>query len=341
MVVGVDAAGDGTIDVRGTQRLRFAVAGVYRAEIDASGNLGLGVTPSYRLHAVAATTYVSYLRNSVTATGVVLGGDASGGIVSSDSTATPLQLQIGGVTKATLDAAGNVLVGTQSAPSAGKMRVAAVSSGATLQLERTTTSAGSGFLGADSGNALNVFDSSINQRFYVTQGGACYNTTGTYGTISDLKLKDGIVDASPKLAKLLQVRIVNYTLKNDPNKLKQLGVVAQELELISPGLISETADFETITKTREVRVPEVPAVFDDEGNEVSAAVEATTRTEEYTEQLPTGTTTKTVKYSVFVPMLIKGLQEQHAIVEALQNQLDAQNTAMQLMADRLAALESK
>lgn len=42
MLVGVDAAGDGTIDLRGTQRLRISVAGAYRAEIDSSGNLTPG-----------------------------------------------------------------------------------------------------------------------------------------------------------------------------------------------------------------------------------------------------------------------------------------------------------
>lgn len=51
MLVGVDAAGDGTIDVRGTQRLRFAVAGAYRAEIDSSGNLAGGGDECTQAHA--------------------------------------------------------------------------------------------------------------------------------------------------------------------------------------------------------------------------------------------------------------------------------------------------
>jgi len=38
-----------------------------------------------------------------------------------------------------------------------------------------------------------------------------------------------------------------------------------------------------------------------------------------------GTTTKSVKYSVFVPMLIKAVQEQQAIIAQLKSRLDAAN----------------
>jgi hypothetical protein len=36
-----------------------------------------------------------------------------------------------------------------------------------------------------------------------------------------------------------------------------------------------------------------------------------------------GTTTKSVKYSVFVPMLIKAMQEQQAIIESLTARVSA------------------
>ena len=35
-----------------------------------------------------------------------------------------------------------------------------------------------------------------------------------------------------------------------------------------------------------------------------------------------GTTTKTVKYSVFVPMLIKAIQEQQTQIDALQSEIN-------------------
>jgi hypothetical protein len=109
--------------------------------------------------------------------------------------------------------------------------------------------------------------------------GNLQNANNSYGAISDIKLKENIVDASPKLDKLMQVKIRNYNLKGDYEQHKQLGVVAQELETVFPSLVEETAD------------------KDIEGNDL-------------------GTTTKSVKYSVFVPMLIKAIQELKAEFDA-------------------------
>jgi hypothetical protein len=125
-------------------------------------------------------------------------------------------------------------------------------------------------------------------KFIVQDSGNVQNTNNSYGAISDIKLKENITDATPKLAQLNQVRIVNYNLIGDTNK--QLGVIAQELEQVFPSMIDEEVD------------------RDSEGNDL-------------------GTTTKSVKYSVFVPMLIKAIQEQQAIIQSL--------------TDRVAQLEAK
>ena len=122
--------------------------------------------------------------------------------------------------------------------------------------------------------------------FQILGNGNAQNTNNSYGALSDVKLKENIVDASPKLADLMQVKVRNYNLIGDTTK--QLGVVAQELETVFPAMVSETTD------------------KDAEGNDL-------------------GTTTKAVKYSVFVPMLIKAMQEQQAIIESLKARLDAAN----------------
>jgi hypothetical protein len=118
-----------------------------------------------------------------------------------------------------------------------------------------------------------------NDRFYVRTSGNVQNSNNSYGAISDIKLKENIVDASPKLEKLNQVRVVNYNLIGDEQK--QIGVIAQELESIFPSMVEEMVD------------------RDKEGKDL-------------------GTTTKSVKYSVFVPMLIKAIQEQQALITQLQ-----------------------
>ena len=84
----------------------------------------------------------------------------------------------------------------------------------------------------------------------------------------------------------MRVQVRNYNLIGQTQK--QIGVVAQELEQIFPSMIKES--------------PEV----DDDGQE-------------------TGETRKSVKYSVFVPMLIKAIQEQQTTISALEariNQLE-------------------
>jgi hypothetical protein len=116
-------------------------------------------------------------------------------------------------------------------------------------------------------------------RLQVYSNGNVVNTNGSYGAISDVKLKENIVDTTPKLDDLLKVKVRNYNLKSDPDH-KQIGVIAQELETVFPAMIDESPD------------------KDAEGNDL-------------------GTTTKSVKYSVFVPMLIKAIQEQQAIIEQL------------------------
>jgi hypothetical protein len=124
--------------------------------------------------------------------------------------------------------------------------------------------------------------------FQVLASGNAQNTNNSYGAISDVKLKENIVDATPKLADLMQVKVRHYNFKSDETKAKQIGVVAQELEQVFPSMIEQTVD------------------CDLQGNDL-------------------GTKTKAVKYSVFVPMLIKAIQEQQAIIESLKARLDAAN----------------
>jgi hypothetical protein len=123
-------------------------------------------------------------------------------------------------------------------------------------------------------------DGSGLNKLLIADSGNVTNTNGSYGAFSDIKLKENIVDATPKLEDLLKVKIRNYNLIGDTQK--QIGVVAQELEEIFPSLIEESID------------------KDEEANDL-------------------GTTTKSVKYSVFVPILIKAIQELSAKVTALEN----------------------
>lgn len=167
------------------------------------------------------------------------------------------------------------------------------------------------FLSASPNNSANVFFEcydSTESKFIVYSNGNAVNRNNSYGAISDAKLKENVVDASPKLDDLMQVQVRNFNYIGDDKK--QLGVVAQELEQVFPSMIDESPDYE------EVEVPQL----DHNGQEVLDENGEVVMTKE---RVDLGTVTKSVKYSVFVPMLIKAIQELNAKVESLEAQLNA------------------
>jgi hypothetical protein len=107
------------------------------------------------------------------------------------------------------------------------------------------------------------------------------SATNTYGGTSDLKLKQDIVDASNQWEDVKAFKFKKYRFKSNPNGALQLGVIAQELEENSPGLVYETRD------------------EDDEGNDL-------------------GTVTKNVKYSILYMKAVVALQEAMTRIEKLE-----------------------
>ena len=147
------------------------------------------------------------------------------------------------------------------------------------------TGSGPGIISMRNG-ATSITDGT--QVFSVRADGDCENTNNSYGALSDIKLKENIIDASSQWddLKAIQVRKYNFKEETKYGTHTQLGVVAQEVELISPGLVSETPD------------------FDEEGNDL-------------------GTTTKSVNYSVLYMKAVKALQEAMDRIETLETKVAA------------------
>ena len=62
---------------------------------------------------------------------------------------------------------------------------------------------------------------------------------GSLVPTSDQSLKENIADAKSQWGDVKAIKLRNYTWINSPEKGKMLGVIAQEVEQISPGLVSE------------------------------------------------------------------------------------------------------
>jgi hypothetical protein len=116
--------------------------------------------------------------------------------------------------------------------------------------------------------------------FEVRGNGDVKNTNNSYGAVSDIKLKENIVDANSQWDDLKSLRVRNYNFKKGPTH-AQIGLIAQEVELISPGLVNESPD------------------RDEDGNDL-------------------GTVTKSVNYSVLYMKAVKALQEAMERIETLE-----------------------
>jgi hypothetical protein len=135
------------------------------------------------------------------------------------------------------------------------------------------------FVGAHSSTGVRTGTNS----FVVFSNGNVQNTNNSYGSLSDIKLKENIIDAKSQWDDLKALQVRNYNLKEGQTH-RQIGLIAQEAELVSPGLVFESPD------------------RDPEGNDL-------------------GTVTKSVNYSVLYMKAVKALQEAMERIEQLEQRL--------------------
>ena len=136
-----------------------------------------------------------------------------------------------------------------------------------------------------------------NDCVWIYEDGDLRNNNNSYGQQSDIKLKENVVDAGSQWddIKNLKVRKFNFKASTGFDTHTQIGLIAQEAELVSPGLVKEVKDR---VKTEEV-------------SEVDGSTS-------YKESLSETEKTKHVMYSVLYMKAIKALQEAMTRIETLE-----------------------
>jgi hypothetical protein len=281
-------------------KLSIVTGGADRVTVDASGNVGIGVTSvEANLH-VEDTPNCNLQITSATSgrSRILLGdpGNTNVGRIQYDNSSNSLSFDTDDGTRLTILSDGKCGIGTTTPTErlhvAGNIETTGnifnaspaigtsgfnLRNGASHQLGRDT---------ADGNDVLEVFGGSGEAR--VKGDGDLQNTNNSYGAISDSKLKENIVDAGSQWDDIKDVRVRNYNFKSSTGygTHTQIGVIAQEIETVSPGLVKESND------------------EDADGNSL-------------------GTTTKTVSYSVLYMKAIKALQEAMDRIETLEAKVAA------------------
>ena len=154
-------------------------------------------------------------------------------------------------------------------------------------------------------------------RFEVKTDGDVINHDNSYGQVSDERIKENITNANSQWDDLKNIRVVNFERKDDiaqygNGKKVQIGVIAQEIEKVSPGLVKEeepsandikmSSEFGTLYEDGDT-IPEDKNIGD---------IKTTT-----------GEKVKKVSYSVLYMKAIKALQEAMAKIETLETKVKA------------------
>jgi hypothetical protein len=300
--------------------IAFSEGGVESMRLNASGNLGLGATPSAWPSGQGAMQFKDGGLNAWSL-GIVNGYlysnayyDGSNNRYINNGTACSYSINNGSGIHAwfnapsgtagnaitftqamTLDSSGNLLVGTTNT-SANPTGFSAVQySGGTYTRIAHNSSAGS-----SDGYIQFFYDST--QIGSVAQNGT---STVQYLTSSDYRLKKDIQPITGALEKISSLNPVAYKWITDDSEGE--GFIAHELAEVCPHAVNGEKD---ATRMEQYEIsPAVPATFDEEGNELTAAVEAVMGEREVPSY-------QGIDTSFLVATLTAAIQELKAIVDA-------------------------
>jgi hypothetical protein len=241
--VGLNVGSGKTLTVAGTLTVTGAAS-----TIDATA-IGATTPDTGAFTTISATGVTTVQAGTAAAPAITTSGDTNTGIFF--PSADTIAFTEGGVEAMRIDSAGSVLIGNT------------VDLKAPLTVNKAPLSSAYGQIAAvslassDVGNAgisVTKYDnvtttSQIFGRFLVNQGGAGsgqINANGAnaaaFGSYSDSRLKQNIVDLPSQLANIMALRPVEYDYIESEGGGHQIGFVAQEVQAIYPDLVGERED---------------------------------------------------------------------------------------------------
>jgi len=147
----------------------------------------------------------------------------------------------------------------------------------------------------------------VANRFFILSDGDVKNHDNSYGQVSDERIKQNIKDANSQWDDIKALKVRNFERKDDvavygEGKKVQIGLIAQECEAVSPGLVKESEPM---------------------AEDIKMSSEFGTLNEDGTIKTTTGEKVKGISYSVLYMKAIKALQEAMAKIETLETKVKA------------------
>jgi hypothetical protein len=193
-----------------------------------------------------------------------------------------------------------------------------------------------------SDNQFYVAQDSGTTRFKVNSDGDVQNHDNSYGALSDERIKQDIRDSNSQWNDIKAIKVRNFKKKDDvrqygDNAWEQIGVVAQELETVSPKLIRHNnpnasdilsdSSFGTLWTADDAETQDA-VLYTSEDQEVIDGIKnvgdiKTPSTKQIGDVKEIKEQVKSVNYSILYMKAIKALQEAQTRIETLETKVAA------------------